>query len=282
MVSDYARMERIIRHLDENYREQPSLETLSEIAGWSPGHFHRRFADLVGVTPKDFVQGLTFDHARQRLREGDSVLDAALGAGLSGPGRLHDLCVTLEAASPGEIKSGGKDLVLTWGIAESLFGSCLVVHSPRGICQLSFLDTVEASDPMIASLRSDWPEALFERDDARAGSSLSTIFSRRSDPPESSPLRLWVRGTSFQHAVWKALLRIPAGSLTTYRRVAEAIGNPDAARAVGTAVGANPVALLIPCHRVIRETGAFTGYRWGVGRKRALIAWESGRSGRGN
>ena len=140
MVSDYARIERIIRYLDENYREQPTLETLAELTGWSPGHFHRRFVKLVGITPKDFVQGLTLDHARRRLAQGDSVLDASLDAGLSGPGRLHDLCVTLEAATPGEIKSGGADLTLTWGIAESPFGTCLVARSPRGICHLGFLE----------------------------------------------------------------------------------------------------------------------------------------------
>ncbi len=269
-MSGYERMDRIIRWLDEHHAEQPSLGELAALVGLSEFHFHREFVRWTGVTPKDFLQCLTLRHARERLAAGDAVLDAALGAGLSGPGRLHDLCVTLEAATPGEVKSGGAGLEIAWGLAESPFGLALLGETERGICHLEFCE----NESSFGTLRTAWPQADFVRNDQIAAERIAAIFHPREAAVGPPNLRAMVRGTAFQLRVWRALLEIPPGSLTTYRRLAEHIGHPGAARAVGTAVGANTLACLIPCHRVIRETGVLSGYRWGVGRKRSLIAWE--------
>lgn len=273
-MSDYARMGRIIRYLDENYFEQPSLSDLSAIAGLSESHFHRRFVESVGITPKDFLQCLTLEHARERLSRGDSVLDAALDSGLSGPGRLHDLCVTLEAASPGELKDGGRGLEIDYGLAETPFGECLIGNSPRGICHLSFIDRNEFHRTRTA-IAEAWPHAKLSRNHKIARNIADRIFQRNQNGSGRKNLRAYVKGTPFQTRVWRSLLEIPRGSLTSYGRLAESIGKPSASRAVGAAIGRNSLACLIPCHRVIRETGAISGYRWGVGRKRALIAWET-------
>ena len=207
---------------------------------------------------------------------GAAVFDAAVDAGLSGPGRLHDLCLSLEAATPGEVKGGGAGMEILWGTAESLFGLCLIGESARGICLLSFV----AEGPVIEEVSAVWPQALWERDAAFAAQRIGAIFAEPRASAEAAPLRAWVRASAFQVRVWRALLEIPPGALSTYGRIAEAIGSPGSARAVGTAIGSNPIAFLIPCHRVIRETGAISGYRWGVGRKRALLAWEGAGTGR--
>jgi AraC family transcriptional regulator of adaptative response/methylated-DNA-[protein]-cysteine methyltransferase len=271
-MNDYERMAAVIRFLDQGYRQQPTLADLASAAGLSTSHFHRLFVKWIGVTPKDFVQCLTAEHAKGLLRKGASVLDAALDSGLSGPGRLHDLCVTLEAASPGELKSGGLGLAIRYGYASSPFGDCLVAQTARGLCLLSF---VERPDPDAAEalLAAEWPAATISRDDRPARALLAQIFTPVSSP--RSPLRAIVRGSEFQVQVWRALLRIAPGSAISYGRLAAALGDRHAARAVGNAVGANPIALLVPCHRVIRESGAVGPYRWGHGRKRALLAWES-------
>lgn len=269
-MNSYARMERILRWLDAHARSQPTLAEMAAVAGLGESHFHHEFVRWTGVTPKDFVQCLTLADAKERLARGEAVLEASTEVGLSGPGRLHDLCVSLEAATPGEIKSGGAGLKIHWGIAESPFGPCLLAETARGICRLSFLE--EESVP--AGLEFEWPNATWVRNDELAADRLDALFQRS---PEPATLRAWVRGSAFQVRVWRALLEIPNGALSTYGRLAAAIGRPGAARAVGTAVGLNPVAFLIPCHRVIRETGAISGYRWGVGRKRALLAWEGAR-----
>lgn len=270
-MSSYARMERILRWLGENATSQPSLAELAELAGLGESHFHHEFVRWTGITPKDFIAHLTLEDAKTRLLRGSSVLDAAVDSGLSGPGRLHDLCVKLEAATPGEIKSGGAGLTICWGVGATPFGPALLAESERGISRFSFLEGGE--DP--AAVLSIWPRADWQRDDALIGGRLSRLFLEPEK--ETEPLRAWVRGSDFQIQVWRALLAIPAGTLSTYGRLAQHLGKPLAARAVGTGVGANPVAWLIPCHRVIRETGAISGYRWGVGRKRALLAWEAAR-----
>jgi len=276
-VNDYERIAGVIRHLDEQRVQQPGLAELAERTGLSPFHFHRLFSSWAGVTPKDFLQCLTFVQVKERLRNGESVLDAALGAGLSGPGRLHDLCLNLESASPGEMKSGGAGWTLEAGFTLSPFGTCLGAEGPRGICHLSF---VEAGGEAAAwrQLQADWPNAHLHRNDAAAARMGKQIFARRSGRILDRPLRAFVNGTPFQVRVWRALLRVPPGKLTTYRRVAAMAGRPDAARAVGTAVGRNPLAYLIPCHRVIRETGVIGDYRWGGIRKRAMVAWEAARN----
>lgn len=272
-MSGYERMRRIIRWLDEHSREQPTLADLAAAAGLSESQFHREFVRWIGVTPKDFIQCLTLQHARDQLSAGAPVLDAAVEAGLSGPGRLHDLCVTLEAATPGEMKRGGEGLEIQWGGAITPFGPCVIGETSRGICHLAFIEM--PPDPVeIASL---WPRARLVRNDQHAQKTADAIFATRRTDQSPLHLRAWVRGTAFQVRVWRALLEIPPGSLSTYRRIAEAIGSTGAARAVGSAIGSNSLACLIPCHRVIRETGAISGYRWGVGRKRSLIAWEGAR-----
>ena len=274
-MSEYTRMARILRYLDTHHLEQPGLGELAKVVGLSEAHFHRRFVEWVGVTPKNFLQCLTLEHARERLNRGDSVLDTALDSGLSGPGRLHDLCVTLEAASPGEIKRGGEGLTIEYGVAETPFGFCLIGTSARGICHLSFLGDADDSSEVSGAIAMDWPNAKLVRNERGASHLAGRIFQRADNHALRKPLRAFVKGTPFQLRVWRALLKIPRGSLTSYRRLANSIGKPSASRAVGAAVGSNSLACLIPCHRVIRETGAISGYRWGVGRKRALIAWET-------
>lgn len=271
----YERMARIIHFLEQQFREQPSLMELADLAGLSPTHFHREFKTWVGISPKDFVQGLTHAYAKSMLESGESVLDTSLAAGLSGPSRLHDLCVSLEAVTPGEIKSGGSGIKVKYGEAESPFGPCFVATSGRGICRLSFL--VDGATHPEDSLRNEWPAAELVESPDHAHDLVKQVFQWPLQS-QSAPLRLWVRGSAFQFKIWQALLAVPRGKLISYQRLGQAVRHPKASRAVGTAVGANPVAVLIPCHRVIRSTGVVQGYRWGTGRKRALIAWEAGRS----
>lgn len=274
-MNDYERIARVIRYLDERHAEQPDLARLAEVAGLSPFHFHRLFSAWAGITPKDFLRCLTLAHAKALLREGLSVLDAALASGLSGPGRLHDLCVILEAATPGEVKSGGADWTISAGFADSPFGRCLIGVSPRGICHLSFIDAGDGAADL-AALHENWPRARLQRDDANAARLARRIFERPARRPARPALRAIVKGTTFQVRVWRALMQVQPGTLVSYGRLAAALEKPAAARAVGTAVGRNPLAWLIPCHRVIRETGVIGDYRWGPVRKRAMVAWESG------
>jgi AraC family transcriptional regulator of adaptative response/methylated-DNA-[protein]-cysteine methyltransferase len=270
-MNEYERIARVIRYLDGRHAEQPGLASLAEIAGLSPFHFHRLFSAWAGITPKDFLQCLTLAHAKALLRNGRSVMDTALEAGLSGPGRLHDLCVMLEAASPGEVKSGGAGLTITAGFADSPFGRCLIGECPRGLCHLSFIDTGDDA-AALDTLQESWPHARLRHDAAEAARLAGEIFEPRNERPA---LRAFVKGTAFQVRVWRALLQVPPGTLVSYGNLAAAIDKPGAARAVGTAVGHNPLAWLIPCHRVIRETGVIGNYRWGAVRKRAMVAWES-------
>jgi len=276
-MNDYARVANVIRYLDENHAGQPALGDLAAASGLSESHFHRLFHRWAGVTPKDFLQCLTVEHAKRRLRESASVLEAALDVGLSGPGRLHDLLVTLEAASPGEFKNGGHGLSIEWGFAASPFGWCSLGWNARGICHLAFHETEEnfVEPP---GLREDWPNAKFRRNDRQACRRAKTIFSFGTQSTAS--LKAFVRATPFQLKVWRALLRVPEGCVASYRSIARGIGDPRAARAVGAACGSNPIAYLIPCHRVIRETGVVQGYRWGDDRKRALLAWEAANAAR--
>jgi AraC family transcriptional regulator of adaptative response/methylated-DNA-[protein]-cysteine methyltransferase len=273
-MSDYERIARIIRFLNQRHIDQPDLAALAQLAGLSPFHFHRLFSRWAGITPKDFLQCLTLVRAKELLRAGNTIATAALDSGLSGSGRLHDLCVNLEAASPGELKSLGAGWTITYGFAESPFGRCLIAVSPRGLCDLCFVDD---ENKEATELHTHWPRAKLKRDDAVAKRFAGRIFVR----PESTPaqaqsgLRAFVRGTPFQVRVWRALLRVPPGTLTSYGRLASLIGHPAAARAVGSAVGHNPLAYLIPCHRVIRETGVIGDYHWGRVRKCAMIAWEN-------
>jgi AraC family transcriptional regulator of adaptative response/methylated-DNA-[protein]-cysteine methyltransferase len=273
-MNDYERIAAVIRYLDEHHAEQPSLAMLAERAGLSAFHFHRLFSRWAGITPKDFLQCLTLSHSKALLAEGKSVLNVALTAGLSGPSRLHDLCVSLEAASPGELKSGGADWKIRAGFVESPFGKCLVGESPRGICHLSFVESVSRQAGARA-IQQHWPRARVHWDDSAASQLVGSLFQRPATSSSRPALRAFVRGTGFQFRVWRALLQVQAGTLVSYGELAAALGNRAAARAVGTAVGQNPLAYLIPCHRVIRDTGALGDYRWGEARKKAIVVWES-------
>jgi AraC family transcriptional regulator, regulatory protein of adaptative response / methylated-DNA-[protein]-cysteine methyltransferase len=271
-MNDYERIARVIRYMDEHSTAQPRLSVLADVAGMSEFHFHRLFSTWAGTTPKHFLQCLTFERARDLLAQGHGVLQSALESGLSGPGRLHDLCVNLEAASPGEIKSGGAGWTIQAGFGDSPFGRCIIAQSHRGICYIFFVDEDESAawDEMTHY----WPKANWVRSDKTASKLLQTIFHQPNSPAVPRRLTAFVKGTEFQVRVWRALLRIPSGSLTSYSRLASEIGQPTATRAVGSAVGANPIGWLIPCHRVIRETGAFGGYRGGLVRKRAMLSYE--------
>jgi AraC family transcriptional regulator, regulatory protein of adaptative response / methylated-DNA-[protein]-cysteine methyltransferase len=277
-MNHYEQIARVIRYLDTHYAEQPDLATLAEVTGLSPAHFHRLFSSWAGVTPKDFLQCLTLSHAKELLQGGTSVLATSLQSGLSGPGRLHDLCVSLEAASPGELKSGGTEWLITGGFGLSPFGMCLIAEGPRGICHVAFLDA-GAEKEAWAELVAAWPNSRMVRDDTAAKRMLTRVFTTPAAGSESQlPLRAFVKGTAFQVRVWRALLEIPPGQVTSYGRLAAALGQPTAARAVGSAVGSNAVAFIIPCHRVIRETGVLGEYRWGSFRKRAVLSWEQART----
>ncbi len=275
-MNDYARVARVIRYLDQSRTEQPDLATLAAHIGLSPFHFHRLFTSWAAITPKDFLQCLTVAHAKTLLRNGSSVLDVALAEGLSGPGRLHDLCVNMEAASPGELKSGGAGWTISAGLADSPFGKCLIGEGPRGVCHLSFADT-PAAEAQLAEIQASWPRARLHRDDGVARRLATRIFERGPARNTRPVLRAFVRGTAFQVRVWRALLEVRPGTVVSYGAVAGAVGMTGAARAVGNAVGQNPLAYLVPCHRVIRETGVVGNYHWGTIRKRAMLAWESAR-----
>ncbi len=277
-MNHYERIAGAIRYLDEHHTEQPDLETLAQHSGLSVFHFHRVFSEWAGVTPKDFLQCLTVSHAKQLLRQGGHVLQAALDSGLSGPGRLHDLCVNLEAASPGELRSRGTGLAIVAGFAASPFGACLIADGPRGICHLAFVDEGKRQRAWF-ELRSRWPHARLDRNDEAAAHFASEIFSRAAAHDRPRALRAYVRGTAFQVRVWRALLALEPGTAASYGDLASWLGVPHAARAVGSAVARNPLAFLIPCHRVIRATGVIGDYRWGRARKRAMLAWESASAG---
>ncbi|HEY6207036.1 MAG TPA: methylated-DNA--[protein]-cysteine S-methyltransferase [Chthoniobacterales bacterium] len=272
-MNDYERVASVIRYLDRHHTEQPDLNALAQSVGLSPFHFHRLFSNWAGVTPKDFLQSLTFEHVKALLQTGESVLDAAFDAGLSSAGRVHDLCLALEAASPGELKNGGAGLRIDYGSAGTPFGDALIAETSRGICHLSFLsgDGRNGARDLLAA---QWPNAQLVRNDDRAEEAANQIFVHPAQEQPRAHLRAFVRGTPFQLRVWRALLRVPTGAITTYGRLAAAIHQPTAARAVGSAVGANPLAFIIPCHRVIRETGALGNYHWDPIRKRAILGWE--------
>lgn len=248
------------------------LAELAAAAGLSEGQFQRVFSAWAGISPKRFQQFLGKEYAKQALRAGQDVLNAALAAGLSGPGRLHDLLVSAEAVSPGEWRAGGSGLTLVRGLADTPFGRACLTLAPRGLHRLTFADTADAE---LARLRADWPHARLVEDHAAAQAMADAVFAQ--PPAPGRALHLWVRGTQFQLRVWEALLAVPPGRLVAYADLARALGRPGAARAVGGAVGANPVAVLIPCHRVIRAAGELGGYHWGLTRKRALIGYEAAR-----
>ncbi|WP_111429878.1 bifunctional helix-turn-helix domain-containing protein/methylated-DNA--[protein]-cysteine S-methyltransferase [Rhodobacteraceae bacterium DSL-40] len=266
----YGVMTRALAQMDAHAPEQLSLEALAAGVGMSAAHFQRVFSQWVGVSPKRYQQYLALDHAKRLLAERHSVLATAHAAGLSGSGRLHDLFLRWEAMSPGEYARAGDGLEIAWGQFETPFGPALAMGTARGLCGLAFsAETGEAA--AMADMRARWPKAGFREDRARLAPWVAAAFG------DGGETRIHMIGAPFQIKVWEALLQVPSGHVTTYSDIATAIGRPRAVRAVGTAVGRNPVSWLIPCHRALRKSGGLGGYHWGLGVKRAMLAWESAR-----
>lgn len=266
----YHRIAKAIAFIREHHLEQPSLSMIAQHVNLSEYHFQRLFKQWAGISPKRFLQYLTLEYAKSRIHQTQNLLELTIEAGLSSPGRLHDLFITLEAMSPGEYQANGAGLQIDYGIHQTLFGDCLIAVTSRGICNLFFIDHPNESLAR-SQLQLEWPQATITRDQQSTQDICDRIFHRSSP----SSLTLHLKGTNFQIQVWRALLRIPAGGLATYQGLASSIGKPTAARAIGNAVGRNPVGYLIPCHRVIRGSGELGGYRWGLDRKAALLGWEA-------
>jgi AraC family transcriptional regulator of adaptative response/methylated-DNA-[protein]-cysteine methyltransferase len=273
---DFARIARAIRFIETRFHEQPSLAAIAAHTGLSEFHFNRLFRRWAGITPKQYLAFVTGNAAKSALQTQSSVLDAAFSVGLSGPGRLHDLIVTMEAMTPGELKLQGHGTEIRHGYTGTPFGTALVATTTRGVCHLAFVEDGKEKSAM-RELRERWPEATLERDDAQALAIAKQIWSPGSTPGAAGgpTLKVNVGGTNFQLKVWKALVDLGARKNTTYTEVAQAIGKPSGTRAVGAAVGANQVAWLIPCHNVLRKDGGLGGYHWGEDRKRAMLAWKS-------
>ena len=272
-AADFATVKRAIEFLSTRWRDQPSVEDVAAEVGLSPSHFQHVFKRWAGLTPKAFLQAITLERARELLRDSASVLDAAYDVGLSGPSRLHDLFVAHEALTPGDYRRD--DLELRYGFHPSPFGEAIVVCAQRGMAGLGFVDE-ENRAAALADMTRRWPRARFVADDEGTAGAAARAFDRalwRAD----APLRIVMIGTDFEVRVWETLLSVPMGRATTYSDIARKLGSPKAARAVGAAVGRNPISFVVPCHRVLGRSGALTGYHWGLARKQAIIGWEAGR-----
>ena len=270
-MSDYDRIAKAITYIQQNTGNQPTLEEIARAAGLSPYHFQRLFQKWAGTTPKRFLQVLTLEGAKKLLLDSRSLLETSNSVGLSSSSRLYDHFVQLEAVTPGEFKRKGEGIVIEYGFGPTPFGTAFVGTTDRGICSFEFADG--KPEQHVKKLRAAWPNAEVRENGAKISELLKTLFDRA--PGSNRPVRVLVGGTNFQVNVWKALLRIPTGGVTSYGQVAVAIGSPRAARAVGTAMGDNPIAYLIPCHRVIQQSGALGEYHWGNVRKQAMLAWEA-------
>lgn len=276
--SDYARVQDAIRYISANWRDQPDLDAVAREAGLSPAHFQRLFTRWAGISPKEFVQALTLDHAREMLEGSASVLDTAYEVGLSGAGRLHDLFVNYEAMTPGDYKRRGEGLDMAWGVHDSPFGPALIMVTDRGVAGLAFANDDEGGDErdMFEDMARRWPAANYVHAPERTAPFIARIFSpelwRRDDP-----LKVVLIGTDFEVRVWDALLKLPPCRAITYSDLAAHVCTTRAARAVGSAVGRNPISFVVPCHRVLRKDGGLGGYHWGVTRKQAILGWETGR-----
>ena len=272
--ADYPTIKKAIEFISTRWRDQPSIDTIADHVGLSASHFQHVFKRWAGLTPKAFLQAITIERARELLRDSASVLDAAYDVGLSGPSRLHDLFVTHEALTPGDYRR--EDLRLAYGFHPSPFGEAIVVAAPRGLAGVGFVDE-GGREAALADMRRRWPRAAFAED----AEATAPLAARAFDPhlwrPET-PLRIVMIGTDFEVRVWETLLAVPMGCATSYSDIARRLGAPKAARAVGAAVGRNPISFVVPCHRVIARSGALTGYHWGLARKQAIIGWEAGRA----
>ena len=276
-LRDYDSVRRAIAFISEQWRAQPTVEAVADAAGCTPDELHHLFRRWAGLTPKGFMQALTLDHAKGLLRGSASVLDAALDSGLSGPGRLHDLFVTHEAMSPGEWKVGGAGMTMRYGFHACPFGTALVIATNRGLAGLAFADPGDEA-AALADMRSRWPNAVYVEDFGGTAALAQRIFDTKLWRPDQ-PLRVVLIGTDFEVRVWETLLRIPMGRAVSYSDIASRINSPKASRAVGAAVGKNPISFVVPCHRALGKSGALTGYHWGITRKQAMIGWEAGQVG---
>jgi AraC family transcriptional regulator of adaptative response/methylated-DNA-[protein]-cysteine methyltransferase len=271
---DYEIVRRAVEYVNLRFRDQPEVEEIARAAGVNPRALTDLFRRWCGLTPKDFLQAVTIDAARRVLTESDNVLDAAYEVGLSGPGRLHDLFIVHESMSPGEWKTGGAGLVVRYGFHASQFGMALAMVTPRGLCGLAFADEGE-EDKALIDMRRRWPNALYIEDPVATAPYAARIFDSQKWSLDD-PLRIVFIGTDFEVRVWETLMRIPLGKATTYSSIASCVERPTAARAVGAAIGKNPMSFVVPCHRVLGKDGNLTGYHWGLTRKRAILGWEAG------
>lgn len=273
-ASDYDHVRRAIAFISESWRDQPPLEDIADHVGLSASHMQHVFTRWAGLSPKAFIQAITLNHARALLRESASILDAAYEVGLSGPGRLHDLFVTHEGMTPGTYKARGRGVTIGYGFHPSPFGTALLMTTEAGLCGLAFADEGEET-AALADMCARWPEAVYVEESELTGTYAGRIFDPERWRPET-PLRIVFIGTDFEIRVWETLLRIPFGKASTYSDIATHIGKPRASRAVGTAIGRNPVSFVVPCHRVLGKSGSLCGYHWGLTRKRAILGWEAG------
>lgn len=268
---NYSRVADAIHYITSNYKQQPTLEEIAAQVNLSPFHFQRIFTDWAGISPKKFLQFLTVEELKKELLSVKNIADAADNVGLSAQSRVYDLFVNIEAVTPQEFKSNGKGLKIQYGFHYTPFGECFIAHTDKGICGLSFID--ENKEVVLEDFYHQWQYAEIIHDEQSTTFLIDQLFG----PVKEKKLKLLLKGSKFQVKVWEALLKIPFGSVSTYRNIASAIGQPAAVRAVGSAVGANPVAFIIPCHRVIRSEGLIGQYHWGATRKKAMIGWEKGK-----
>ena len=274
-LNDYSKVCDVIAHVSENWRDQPSLDDLAARVKLTPDQLQRLFTRWAGLTPKAFLQALTLDNAKRMLEQSASILETSLDVGLSGPSRLHDLFVTHEGMSPGAYKNRGEGLQISHGYHPSPFGLALVMVTPYGLCGLAFCDA-GGEVAGLADMTRRWPHAQYTEDSAATAPFAAQLFANQNFR-SNQPLRITFIGTDFQIRVWETLLKIPVGQATTYGDIAASVGSPSAARAVGAAVGKNPMSFVVPCHRVLGKSGALTGYHWGLTRKKAILGWEAGR-----
>lgn len=272
-MTNYERVARAIEYIHQNHSRQPDLDEVAKQVHVSPFHFQRMFKEWAGVTPKKFLQYISAEHAKNLLKQNLSLSDVSFETGLSGTGRLHDLFISIEGMTPGEYKNGGEQLHINYSFAESPFGNIIVASTTKGVCHLAFADDERKA---LAELKALFPHASFKQVVDAIQQNALFIFTQ--DWKNLDKIKLHLKGTAFQLKVWEALLKVPMGGLTTYAAIASSVGNENASRAVGTAVGDNPVAFLIPCHRVIKSTGMIGQYHWGINRKTAIIGWESAKT----
>ncbi len=264
---NYKKIEKVIKYIDENFKEQPSIDTIASYIGMSKYHLIRVFKEYVGVTPIQFLQSVTLNYAKEHLKESKSILDSALDMGLSSPSRLHDLFVNIIGVTPKEYKESGKNVKITYGYGSTPFGEALIAFTKRGVSYLGFVDNDK--EAIFNRFKEIWEKAELIKDDEKAQEFLNNIFV------EKKKFDLYVKGTNFQINIWKALLNIPNGTIATYQDIANSINKPKAVRAVASAIGSNHIGYLIPCHRVLAKSGAMSGYRWGIERKKILVAYEA-------